>query len=122
MNIKVEQLAKKPFEVKGSVKNLKKIYQFQKDMAEMEGLTEDKQGVEVFDAMTNMLDELIEYIDNMLHLTDKQHEAIEDMEQEEVINIAQYVAMRLMGMSEAEIEKALSDDSEEGLEATQKAE
>ena len=122
MNIKVEQLAKKPFEVKGSVKNLKKIYQFQKDMAEMEGLTEDKQGVEVFDAMTNMLDELIENIDNMLHLTDKQHEAIEDMEQEEVINIAQYVAMRLMGMSEAEIEKALSDDSEEGLEATQKAE
>lgn len=122
MNIKVEQLAKKPFEVKGSVKNLKKTYQFQKDMAEMKGLTEDKQGVEVFDAMTNMLDELIEYIDNMLHLTDKQHEAIEDMEQEEVINIAQYVAMRLMGMSEAEIEKALSDDSEEGLEATQKAE
>lgn len=121
MNIKIEALQKKPFEVKGSVKNLKKTYAFQKDMAEMESLTEDNQGVAVFDAMTKMLDELVEYIDGMLHLTEKQHEVIEDMTQDEIIEVAQYVAMRIMGMDDAEIEKALSDDSEEGL-ATQKAE
>lgn len=117
MNIKVEQLAKKPFEVKGSVKNLKKTYIFQKKMAEMETLTEDNQGIEVFDAMADMIEKLIDYIDTMLHLTDKQRESLEDLEQQEVINIAQYIAMKIMGMDDADIKKALSgeEESDEGL-------
>lgn len=117
MNIKVEQLAKKPFEVKGSVKNLKKTYIFQKEMAQMETLTEDNQGIEVFDAMADMIEKLIDYIDTMLHLTVKQRESLEDLEQQEVINIAQYIAMKIMGMDDADIKKALGEqESDEGLE------
>ena len=117
MQIKVEQLAKKPFEVKGSVKNLKKTYKFQKDMAQMEDITETAEGTEMFDAMDNMLDELIDYLSTILHLTAKQVESLEELEQPELIFMAQRVAMRLMGASEEDI-ASINEDAEEGLEAT----
>ena len=115
MQIKVEQLAKKPFEVKGSVKNLKKTYKFQKDMAQMEDITETAEGTEMFGAMDSMLDELIDYLSTILHLTAKQVELLEELEQPELIFMAQRVAMRLMGASEEDI-ASINEDAEEGLE------
>jgi len=52
----------------------------------------------------------------MLKLKPAEIEALEDLSQEDVMAIAQRLNMRLMGMSEAEIEKALSEtETDEGL-------
>ena len=54
----------------------------------------------------------------MLKLKPAEIDALEELSQEDVMTIAQRLNMRLMGMSEAEIEKALteSEDDDEGLE------
>lgn len=116
MNIKVAQLQAKPFSVKGSVKNLKKTFQFQLDMAESEEKMESLEGVESLKAILD-LQELVEnYLTATLHLSAKQVETLEDLEQQELMEVAQYVAMRVMGMSDEDIKATMVESDDEGLD------
>ena len=142
MNIKIAQLAKKPFDVKKSGKNLKKTYQFQLDMAKLQdkinqGSTdevtkrnelsdeekaafdkkEQEQAIVSFQAMIDIQDNAESYLTDILKLNEKQIDDLEDLEQDDIFEICQYVAMRMTGMTDAEIEKTKVEDNDEGLSA-----
>ncbi|MBF7058381.1 hypothetical protein HXX29_06085 [Weissella confusa] len=118
MKISFKELRKAPFEVKASVKNLKKTYAIQLKMATLEDSMQEDAQVESLQAVLGALDNLTEYVVDMLKLKPAEIEALEDLSQEDVMAIAQRLNMRLMGMSESEIENVLteSEDDDEGLE------
>ncbi len=116
MKISFKELRKAPFEVKASVKNLKKTYAIQLKMATLEDSMQEDAGVESLQSVLGALDNLTEYVVDMLKLKPAEIEALEDLSQEDVMAIAQRLNMRLMGMSEAEIKKALTETDDEGLE------
>ena len=117
MKISFKELRKAPFEVKASVKNLKKTYAIQLKMATLEDSMQEDAQVESLQAVLGALDNLTEYVVDMLKLKPAEIEALEDLSQEDVMAIAQRLNMRLMGMPEAEIKKALTEtDDDEGLE------
>ena len=117
MKISFKELRKAPFEVKASVKNLKKTYAIQLKLAKLEDSMQEDAPVESLQAVLGALDNVTEYVVDMLKLKPAEIEALEDLSQEDVMAIAQRLNMRLMGMSEAEIEKALTEtDDDEGLE------
>ena len=117
MKISFTELRKAPFEVKASVKNLKKTYAVQLKLATLEDSMQEDAPVESLQAVLGALDNVTEYVVDMLKLKSAEVEALEDLGQDEVMAIAQRLNMRLMGMSEAEIEKALTEtDDDEGLE------
>ena len=117
MKISFKELRKAPFEVKASVKNLKKTYAIQLKLATLEDSMQEDAPVESLQAVLGALDNVTEYVVDMLKLKPAEIEALEDLSQEDVMAIAQRLNMRLMGMSEAEIEKALTEtDDDEGLE------
>lgn len=116
MKISFKELRKIPFEVKASVKNLKKTYAIQLKLATLEDSMQDDAPVESLQAVLGALESVTEYIIDMLKLKPAEIEALEDLSQEDVMAVAQRLNMRLMGMTEAEIEKALAEsDDDEGL-------
>lgn len=116
MKISFKELRKTPFEVKASVKNLKKTYAVQLKLATLEDSMQEDAPVESLQAVLGALDNVTEYIVGMLKLKEAEIDALEDLSQEDLMNIAQRLNMRLMGMTEAEIEKALAEsDDDEGL-------
>lgn len=117
MKISFKELRKASFEVKASVKNLKKTYGIQLKLATLEDSMQEDAPVESLQAVLGALDNVTEYVVDMLKLKPAEIEALEDLSQEDVMAIAQRLNMRLMGMSEDEIEKALKEtDDDEGLE------
>ncbi|KAA8446934.1 phage tail tube assembly chaperone [Weissella paramesenteroides] len=114
MKILFKELSAKPFEVKGSVKNLKKTYAIQLKLANMQDITQQENPVDSLKSMMEALDELSAYIVNILHLSKPQQEKLEDLSQDDLMRITQYLNMRLMGMSDADIEKAQAEADEDG--------
>lgn len=116
MKISFKELRKIPFEVKASVKNLKKTYAIQLKLATLEDSMQEDAPVESLQAVLGALESVTEYIIDMLKLKPAEIEALEDLSQEDVMAVAQRLNMRLMGMTEAEIEKALAESNDdEGL-------
>lgn len=116
MKISFKELRKTPFEVKGSVKNLKKTYAVQLNLAKLEDAMSEDAPVASMEAVLGALDNVTDYVIDMLKLKPAEIEALEDLSQEDVMTIAQRLNMRIMGMTEAEIEEALSEaETDEGL-------
>ena len=115
MKISFKELRKTPFELKASVKNLKKTYAIQLNLATIEDTMSEDTPVESMQAVLGALENVTEYVVDMLKLKEAEVEKLEDMEQEQVMAIAQRLNMRLMGMTEKEVEEALSEDNDEGL-------
>lgn len=113
MKILFKELQAKPFEVKGSVKNLKKTYAIQLKLANMQEASEQNP-VDSLKSMMEALNELSAYIVDILHLSKPQQEKLEDLSQDDLMRITQYLNMRLMGMSDADIEKAQAETDEDG--------
>lgn len=116
MKISFKELRKTPFELKASVKNLKKTYAIQLKLAGIEDSMSEDTPVASMNAVLDALENVTDYVSDMLKLKESEVEKLEDMSQEEVMAIAQRLNMRLMGMTEAEIEEALSaNEDTEGL-------
>lgn len=122
MNIKIAQLQAKPFSVKGSLKNLKKTYTVLLDMAKLEEASEQQSGVEGLEAILKFENKLTEYLTDILKLSVKQQDSIEELEQNEVVEVVQYVAMRLMGMSDEDITESITNSVEDAGLAIPEAE
>lgn len=118
MKISYKELRKAPFEVKASLKNLKNTYAIQLKLAKLEDSMREDAPIESMEAVLGALDNVTEYVVDMLKLKADEVERLEELSQDEVMAIAQRLNMRLMGMSDAEIEEALkpAEDDEEGLE------
>lgn len=113
MKVLFKELQAKPFEVKGSVKNLKKTYAIQLKLANMQEESEQNP-VESLKSMMEALNELSAYIVDILHLSKPQQEKLEDLSQDDLMRITRYLNMRLMGMSDDDIEKAQAEADEDG--------
>ena len=72
MNIKIAQLASKPFAVRGTVKNLKKTYQLQLDMANSDEKMNGLDGVEALQAVLDIQEQIESFMIDVLNLSEKQ--------------------------------------------------
>ncbi|MCT2912010.1 hypothetical protein EFM43_10640 [Weissella confusa] len=116
MKISFKELRKAPFEVKASIKNLKRTYEIQLKLAKLEDSTQEDAPIESLQAVLGALENVTEYVVDMLKLKEAEIDALEELSQEDVMAIAQHLNMRLMGMTESDIEKALTEsDDDEGL-------
>ena len=101
MKITIKEL-KKTFEVKASIKNLKKSYQFGKKFAELEEKSEEFSE----DYALEYLDSIINFVSDILKLNKKDTDNLEELEMEELMNVVSYIIAKLQGASDASIEKA----------------
>ena len=106
MKITLEKLPfkKKTDDVKQSVKNMRKTYKLQlvfSQNGDLEGKTDE----ELVEAMLDTFDEAINYVSSLLKLNDKQAEELEDLSQDELLDTANTIAMKLMGIKEEDIKE-----------------
>jgi len=111
MEIKIKQL-KKTTQVKASIKNLKKTYTAQLELAKLEDTEVD--GPEALEKVMQIPEKMVDYIVDIMKLKEDAREKLEEMEMEEVTEIFSYISSRLMGASDADIEKA-KENNEQGL-------
>lgn len=144
MKIAFKELRKTPFEVKASIKNLKKTYKIQLKLAKLrevfneesldtvddggekteeellkEEIAENERNLIKAQTAMDGLNSIIEYVVDMLKLDESEADALEELSQDDVMIIAQRLNMRLMGNTEEEVEKALNSDDaneDEGLD------
>ncbi|OTA88459.1 phage tail tube assembly chaperone [Limosilactobacillus reuteri] len=111
MKIHVDKL-KKTFDVKTTNKVLRSVYQFQLDLAERAS-SQGKDGVGIFSDAIASIDLIEDFLVKILGLSKQDAEKLDDyFESEDVQKMANYVASRLMGMSDEEIKES-TDNAEE---------
>lgn len=131
MKIKLSELPfqNKVFHVKQSVKNMRKTYKLQKHFAEVskkiDDLTAETDAIdpknankedlarlnelnqEMMDVSFKSIDTALDYIYAILKLSDKDIENVEDnLNQNKVVDIANKIAMKLMGVSEEDVQES----------------
>ena len=116
MKISLKELRKTPFEVKATVKNLKKTYKVQLKLATLEDAMDEDTPVESLQSVLDALENVTDYVVDMLKLKDTEIEKLEELDQEELMTLAQRLYMRIMGMSEQEIEDIQNEPDDAGLE------
>ncbi|MGY4841608.1 phage tail tube assembly chaperone [Weissella cibaria] len=116
MKISFKELRKTPFEVKATVKNLKKTYKVQLKLATLEDAMDEDTPVESLQSVLDALKNVTDYVVDMLKLKDTEIEKLEELDQEELMTLAQRLYMRIMGMSEQEIEDIQNEPDDAGLE------
>ncbi|AWF95146.1 phage tail tube assembly chaperone [Weissella cibaria] len=116
MKISFKELRKTPFEVKATVKNLKKTYKVQLKLATLEDALDEDTPVESLQSVLDALEKVTDYVVDMLKLKDAEIEKLEELDQEELMTLAQRLYMRIMGMSEQEIEDIQNESDDAGLE------
>ncbi|GAK30220.1 hypothetical protein WOSG25_020150 [Weissella oryzae SG25] len=120
MNIVVKQLRTNPFEIKKSTKNLKKTYRMQLAMATIQDVADDESldGVSVLKRQMELQDTIVNYTVDMLGLSEKETDKLEELEFDEVVDISLYISMRVTGMSDKEIEESRAEE-DKGLDQAQ---
>ena len=108
LEIYIKELNKR-FQVKASNKNIRKTYELQLMLAQSEDIADDEP-VESIKATLKLTNDVFAYVVDILKLTDKQAEKLDDLESTQVIEISNHIAMRLMGLSEEDIKKANADE------------
>lgn len=111
MKIHVDKL-KKTFDVKTTNKVMRSVYQFQLDSAKLSS-GQGKNGVGIFSDAIALIDRMEDFLVKTLGLSKQDAEKLDDFfESKDVQKMANYVAGRLLGMSDEEI-KEDADNSEE---------
>ncbi|MEE6650633.1 phage tail tube assembly chaperone [Limosilactobacillus pontis] len=102
MKIHVDKL-KKTFDVKPTNKAMRSVYQFQLDSAKLSNM-KGKKSSEVFSDAIKLIDNIEGFLTNTLGLSKAESKKLDDdFGQEDISEMASYVASRLMGMSDEEI-------------------
>lgn len=95
---------KKAYDIKQSVKNMRKTYKLQlvfSQNGDMEGKTDE----ELVEQMLDTFDEAIDYVSSLLKLNDKQTEELEELSQDELLDTANTIAMKLMGIKAEDVKE-----------------
>lgn len=106
----------KTFKISHTNKNMRKSYQFQLTMAKLGQLNDVDNVNEQMKQVTEYSDVLIDFPADVLKLTDKQKEALDDMEQDKLQELDVTLALKIQGMSNAQIADVINSmrDSEHG--------
>ena len=115
MKINLKELGK-TYEVKASNKNMRAIYQLQLDMNKVATLEETDDPMALIQAQLDASKKVENFIIDILKLNKKEQEKLDDLDSETTITMSQRISMKLMGLSDEEVEKALTEDDtdEEG--------
>lgn len=104
ITIKELPLKKKTYEVKQSVKNMRKTYKMQLAFAENTDM-DDKDNKEIMAGVVESFDVALNYIKDILKLSDKDVDKIEDeLDQNQLFEVANKVAMDLMGVKPEDLD------------------
>ena len=115
LKINLKELGK-TYEVKASNKNMRAIYQLQLDMNKVATLEETDDPMALIQAQLDATTKVENFITDILKLNKKEQEKLDDMDSETTIMLSQRISMKLFGMSDKDIDEALSEDDtdEEG--------
>lgn len=122
MSVKINVLnelgIKKSFDVKESNKNIRKTWELQKLMTKLsidqeEANTEDpEKAEELIDMMLDVQANVMDYVVNILSLTETQADKVDDLSFDETVQLATRISAELL-----HIETVEATDEETGLEA-----
>lgn len=118
INVAKELGIKKSFEVKESNKNIRKTWQLQKLMTKLsidqEQADSDnpEKAEEMIDMMLDVQTKVIEYVVDVLNLTDAQVDKVDDLSFDETVQLATRISSELL-----HIETVEASEEETGLEA-----
>lgn len=93
----------KTFKISHTNKNMRKSYQFQLTMAKLGQLNDVDDVNEQMKQVTEYSDVLVDFPADVLNLTDKQKEALDEMEQDQLQELDVTLALKIQGMSNAQI-------------------
>lgn len=104
ITVKKLPLKKKTYEVKRSVKNMRKTYKMQLAFAENTDM-DGKDNKEIMAGVVESFDVALNYIKDILKLSDKDVDKIEDeLDQNQLFEVANKVAMDLMGVKPEDLD------------------
>jgi hypothetical protein len=104
-NIKIPELGKKTFTVLTSNKNIRKMNQFQLEMAKIADKQSEDDMTTVMAANIEAIEATLVYLQEVLGLTDEQVEILDNLEMQRTQEIANYLSARLMGLSDKQIKE-----------------
>lgn len=118
INVLKELGIKKSFDIKESNKNIRKTWELQKMMTKLsidqeEANTEDpEKAEELIDMMLDVQAKVMDYVVNILSLTETQADKVDDLSFDETVQLATRISAELL-----HIETVEATDEETGLEA-----
>lgn len=118
INVAKELGIKKSFEVKESNKNIRKTWQLQKLMTklsidqELEDSDNPEKAEEMIDMMLDVQNQVINYVVDILKLTEAQAEKVDELEFNDTIGLATRISSELL-----HVETVEATEEEAGLEA-----
>ncbi|MBZ5985957.1 MULTISPECIES: phage tail assembly chaperone [Leuconostoc] len=118
INVAKELGIKKSFEVKESNKNIRKTWQLQKLMTklsidqELADSDNPEKAEEMIDMMLDVQTKVIEYVVDVLNLTDAQVDKVDDLSFDETVQLATRISSELL-----HVETVEAAEEEAGLEA-----
>lgn len=118
INVLKELGIKKSFEVKESNRNIRKTWELQKLMTKLsidqeEANTEDpEKAEELIDMMLDVQAKVMDYVVNILSLTEAQEAKVDDLSFDETVQLATRISAELL-----HIETVEATEEEAGLEA-----
>lgn len=110
ISVKDELGIAKPFKVKTSNKNMRKVYQIQVDMAEAkntENSTDDS--VEIAKVEVKTIGIVVNFIADILNLNDKQKQLVEELSVVDTVKLANRINLRMQGYSDEAYELAVKE-------------
>ncbi|HCU43189.1 MAG TPA: hypothetical protein DIC48_07130 [Leuconostoc pseudomesenteroides] len=118
INVAKELGIKRSFEVKESNKNIRKTWQLQKLMTklsidqELADSDNPEKAEEMIDMMLDVQTKVIEYVVDVLNLTDAQVDKVDDLSFDETVQLATRISSELL-----HVETVEAAEEEVGLEA-----
>lgn len=118
INVAKELGIKKSFEVKESNKNIRKTWQLQKLMTklsigqELADSDNPEKAEEMIDMMLDVQTKVIEYVVDVLNLTDAQVDKVDDLSFDETVQLATRISSELLHVETVDVA-----EEEVGLEA-----
>lgn len=104
--IVIPELRKKAFEVHTSIRNMKRMFAYQLEVAKVsDGLDEDDV-VGQISASLKGLDETLAFIRAILNLDDDTYEKLLDLDSEHVQKISEQITGHLLGLTDEQLEDA----------------
>lgn len=119
MKLSIPEIRKEAFEIKTSIKNIKKMHAYQLGLVKADEVLEAARNgslQEITKAQTlndaNYLEQSEKYVSDILGLTKKEIDKLEELERSEFTSIQSKVTLALQGYGEAQIEAIFKEEDE----------
>jgi hypothetical protein len=104
--IVIPELRKKAFEVHTSIRNMKRMFSYQLDVAKVSDGLDGDDAVGQIEASLKGLDATLAFIRAILNLDDDAYEKLLDLDSERVQKISEQITRHLLGLTDEQLEDA----------------